>query len=185
METKQKIESLLKKLAQKGKFDFEKEKELRQLTEITGLLVGKDKDEVILKVNSMIFHLSINDIEEINETNSKAYTEEVDVEVIVKIKSDSIIRMTVLIPAKEIGNKLGVKPLVYDIPSDARKFDIPANEYLRDLNDWMTKTNLTDIIGHSDTPTLRLTQIPTGNRTGTQNNDTTIDYSTDYLSDVD
>ncbi len=185
MDTKKKIDSLVQKLSTKGKFDIESEKSLSNITEITGLLLGKDKNDLVLKVGKLIFHIPIEDIVEIVETNSKAFNDEDNVEVKVSVNHDALVKVVTLLTAKEIPSRYGIKPIVFDLPSQSGKFNIPINEFNKDFNEWISKTKLEDLVSSSDTPTLRLTAIPTGRRTGTQNNDTTIDYSTDYESDVD
>jgi hypothetical protein len=166
---------------------------LEGTVEITGELIAKDGEEVLLNAADSILHIPVAGIVSIFEASSKPADSCDSIEVTIKLGHNVKIKVVKLVNAAEYAPRIGMKPLIYDVPSQAHSFSVPAEEQNQAYLQWLQQANLADFPQCVQTMTFRLTSIPTGKTTTTQtttqnadsNTDSTTDYSTDYISDVD
>lgn len=191
MENSKKLDNLLQQLPNKGEVKFEREQSLAKTITLIGELKGKDQNEIVLKNDDTYYFIPIETIEEVVQNESKPYIEKELIEITVKVSKGTTIKLMKYVNVDDFGDKIGTKPLVYDIPSRASDFSVVGTDFEKKHTEWFQKMGLTDY-RHSEgadtvtttyysTPKQTSQQSPTTTRTS--NNDTQIDYSTDYITD--
>jgi hypothetical protein len=201
MQTKEQIEKLLAKVQQPTEGSPTIETVLEGTVEVSGALISKQGEELVLSVGRSIIYIPLDSILSIAENESQPAVAGGSVEVTVHLRSDARIKVLQMVSAGMYASRVGMKPLVYDVPSGAPQFAVPAAEHDAAYRKWLEQARLGDFPMHPMTPTFYLTSIPTGRNTSywtsyqttTQNADTNtdrkgdskIDYSADYESDVD
>lgn len=191
MKSRDKISELLQKLPNKGEVKFEKEQLLTKTVSIVGELKGKDGTEIVIKNDDIFFFIPIDSVEIIEQNESKPYIDNNFIEVTVKVTKGTTLKLMKYVNVDDFGEKIGTKPIVYEIPSRASEFSVAGTDFEKKYNDWFLKTGLSDFKHSESADTFRTTYYDTPKQTsqqspratGTSNNDSQIDYQTDYVTD--
>ncbi len=199
MNNEDKINELLKRA--QASSEITSQAVLEGTVSITGILMNKNDGELLVAVGKSILYINLADIKNVTESESQPAVSPDQVEITVTLNPESKVKVLRMVEARQFASRIGMKPLVYDVPSQASQFAIPEEQYEEEYQRFLDQANLSDFPTHSTAPTFRLTPMPTGRptqywtpyRTTTQNADSTTDqkgdtktdYSTDYETDVD
>ena len=201
MEIIDKIKELLNKISDKSELDTPVEAVLEGTTEVTGMLIAKEGDNLLISVGRGVLYVPIKSIVKITESESQPAVATGTIEITIELQKDAKIKVVQLVKAGIFTSRIGMKPLIYDIPSNAPQFAIPNVEYEDAYEKWLEDANLSDFPKHIKSTTFTLTSKATSRRTTswttkqttTQNADTKmdselddqLDSSTDLVADVD
>lgn len=192
MDPKTELKRLLSDLPGGGHFDVDRERVISRAVSITGELKGREGNGVVVRNGEVYFIIPEERVESITRTDSRPHVDSSIPEVTVQIARGTVIKAVHFVDVDRLGEHVGAKPLVYDIPSRAEEFAVEGEPIEKAHDEWMKNTGLSGFM-HQDKPaTFKTTYYPTYKQTsqqtarltGTSNNDTVTDYSTDYVTDT-
>jgi hypothetical protein len=192
MNPKDTLQKLLQELPNAGQFQLDRESSTSSAVRITGFLKGRDKDGVVVQSGRRFFVIAEDDIVAIEQLAPVPQIKLDDVEVAVSVTKGATVKVVAFVAAEDLSGHIGMKPLVYDIPSRAHEFIAEGHVVDAAHARWMSQTGLSGFPGldAGDTfkttyyPTYKQTSRQTTSLTGTTNNDTQTDYQTDWVTDT-
>jgi hypothetical protein len=193
MAPKDTLQKLLQDLPNSGQFQLQREGSISSAVRITGFLKGRDNDGVVVQSGRRFFVVAEDDIVAIEKLAPVPQLKLDDVEVAVDVKKDATVKVVAFVAAEDLRGHIGMKPLVYDIPSRAHEFIAEGHVVDTAHARWMKQTGLEGFPGVDDSdtgfkttyyPTYKQTSRQTTSLTGTSNNDTQTDYQTDWVTDT-
>lgn len=164
---------------------------------ITGALLGRRDDVILIKIGDATLQIKISDIISLKEHESEPAVQSAGVYVTLDVASSATVIETRARELSEIGKKVGSRPLVYDVPSQAAQYSIPDAQYRQQQERFFESSGLTSLLPGArlmgveprsltsyETPqgTLVDTITQTPYDTGTPG-DTHTDYSVDHTTD--
>lgn len=157
---------------------------------ITGALLGKQDDTIMLHAGDVRLSIKTADIISIQESASIPEASERIIYIDVAVASDADIIESRRRLARELGSHMGKRPFVHEIPSAASDYAVSAADFEARQAIWRSQVGLARTRVPLDTPTPSLSSGPTVNQTAVDTssqtgtpNDSQTDHSTDFNTD--
>jgi hypothetical protein len=195
------VETLLAKLPTDTSQLMHRLEQIQTAVPLTGALLGRRGDRIVVRVGSRDLELQESDILSIRESESSPAIDYAGVFVELTVKAGAQIVESRKTSASELGQHPGKRPFVYAQPSHAREFMISGPEYRERELAWAKHVRLEDFPGiirllgpttfttpvdtswDTNFPTCRTSELPGGGTSTDCNTDHTPDHQTDNNSD--